>query len=99
MGRATRTADDGYRSVAARTIVKDLEMTISNRIPVLTPQGHLMLAPTDEVRRDRGAHAEFVALGSTASAQGPGEHRRSGAVGARQGCAARFSGGADARRG
>jgi len=27
-------------------IVKDLEMTISNRIPVLTPQGHLVLAPT-----------------------------------------------------
>jgi hypothetical protein len=25
-------------------------MTISNRIPVLTPQGHLMLAPTDEAR-------------------------------------------------
>jgi hypothetical protein len=36
--------------VAARTIVKDLEMTISNRIPVLTPQGHVMLAPTDEAR-------------------------------------------------
>jgi hypothetical protein len=25
-------------------------MTISNRIPALTPQGHLMLAPTDEAR-------------------------------------------------
>src|SRR5882672_2920411 len=25
-------------------------MTISNRIPVLTPQGHLVLAPTDEAR-------------------------------------------------
>src|SRR5258708_12934832 len=25
-------------------------MTTSNRIPVLTPQGHLMLAPTDEAR-------------------------------------------------
>ena len=37
-------------SVAARAIVKDLEMTISNRIPVLTPQGRLMLAPTDEAR-------------------------------------------------
>jgi hypothetical protein len=36
--------------VAAWTIVKDLEMTISNRIPVLTPQGHLMLSPTDEAR-------------------------------------------------
>ena len=36
--------------MAARTIVKDLEMTISNRIPVLTPQGHLMLAPTEEAR-------------------------------------------------
>jgi SNF2-related domain/SNF2 Helicase protein/Helicase conserved C-terminal domain len=36
--------------VAARTIVKELEMTSSNRIPVLTPQGHLVLAPTDEAR-------------------------------------------------
>jgi len=25
-------------------------MTTSNRIPVLTPQGHLVLAPTDEAR-------------------------------------------------
>ncbi len=25
-------------------------MTTANRIPVLTPQGHLMLAPTDEAR-------------------------------------------------
>jgi hypothetical protein len=25
-------------------------MMASNRIPVLTPQGHLMLAPTDEAR-------------------------------------------------
>ena len=31
--------------------------------------------------------------------EGPGEHRRPGAVGPRQGCAARLSGGADARRG
>ena len=36
--------------MAARTIVKELEMTSSNRIPVLTPQGHLVLAPTDEAR-------------------------------------------------
>src|ERR1700730_16205881 len=36
--------------MAVRTIVKDLEMTTSNRIPVLTPHGHLMLAPTDEAR-------------------------------------------------
>src|ERR1019366_7076962 len=41
-------AEDG--PVAARTIVKDLEMATSNRIPVLTPQGHLVLAPTDEAR-------------------------------------------------
>jgi superfamily II DNA or RNA helicase len=31
-------------------VVQDLEMTSSNRIPVLTPQGHLMLAPTIEAR-------------------------------------------------
>jgi hypothetical protein len=35
---------------AMAAVVKDLEMTISDRIPVLTPQGHLMLAPTDEAR-------------------------------------------------
>ena len=55
--------------------------------------------PKLEAAGNCGARAECVGLGSTASAQGPGEHRRPGAVGARQGCAARFSGGADARRG
>ncbi len=29
-------------------------MTTSNLIPVLTPQGHLVLAPTDDVRTLRG---------------------------------------------
>ncbi len=29
---------------------KVLEMTTSNRIPALTPRGHLVLAPTDEAR-------------------------------------------------
>ena len=33
-----------------RAIRTDREMTTSNRIPVLTPQGHLVLAPTDEAR-------------------------------------------------
>ena len=31
-------------------VVKDLEMLTSNRTPLLTPHGHLTLAPTDEAR-------------------------------------------------
>lgn len=37
-------------SAIQSAIVKDLKMMPSNRIPVLTPQGHLMLAPMDEAR-------------------------------------------------
>jgi len=49
--------------VAARTIVKNLEMTTSNRIPLLTPQGHLEWV-TAEVndwiaKRTAGVPVEF----------------------------------------
>jgi hypothetical protein len=37
-------------SATRSSIGENLDMMTSNRIPVLTPQGHLVLAPMDEAR-------------------------------------------------
>jgi hypothetical protein len=44
-----RTDSAKQSAIVQKSRSKNLEMMTSNRIPVLTPQGHLMLAPTDMV--------------------------------------------------
>src|ERR1700678_281138 len=51
-------------------------MTTSNRVPVLTPQGHLVLAPTDDARTLPGSLQERL---DAAFERGAGEHHRNAA--------------------